>query len=151
MATRIVPHIIREPQNLSVVPPDTSVRAAAQLMRQRRIAAVMIVDDERLVGIMTERDIAARVVADGRDAEATTVAEIMTPDPDTLEADDPAMNALTMMREHNYRHLPVVKDGKPVGMVSIRDLYAVVQSELETDIRNRDAYIFGENYGTATA
>ncbi|EKV26902.1 putative signal-transduction protein [Caenispirillum salinarum AK4] len=148
---KIVPDIIPREQTLSIVAPETTVRTAAELMRDRNIAAVMIVRDERLIGIMTERDIAARAVARGVDPQTTRVEEIMTADPDTLEADDPAMTALKMMREHNYRHLPVVKDGRPVGMVSIRDLYAVVQSELESDIRNRDAYIFGENYGTAPA
>lgn len=151
MSTRIVPHIIPEPQTLSIVAPDTTVRAAAMMMRQRSIAAVMIVREDKLVGIMTERDIAARVVADGRDPDTTTVADVMTPDPDTLEADDPAETALSMMRDRKYRHLPVVRGGKPVGMVSIRDLYAVVQSQLENDIKTRDAYIFGENYGVATA
>lgn len=148
---KIVPDIIPHEQTLSIVAPDTTVRVAAELMRDRNIAAVMIVRDDRLAGIMTERDIAARVVAQGLDPRTTRVEEIMTPDPDTLAADDSAMRALKMMREHNYRHLPVVRDGKPVGMVSIRDLYAVVQAELESDIRNRDAYIFGENYGTAPA
>lgn len=147
---RIVPDIIPSTQDVYIVPPDSSVRDAARLMRERNIAAVMICNGDQLAGIMTERDIAARVVAQGRDPETTTVAEVMTPDPDTLAPDDQASSALRMMREHNYRHLPVVEEGRPVGMVSIRDLYATVQSELETDIANRDAYIFGESYG-ATA
>lgn len=147
---RIVPDIIPSTQDVYIVPPDSSVRDAAKLMRERNIAAVMICNGDQLAGIMTERDIAARVVAQGRDPETTTVAEVMTPDPDTLAPDDQASSALRMMREHNYRHLPVVEEGRPVGMVSIRDLYATVQSELETDIANRDAYIFGESYG-ATA
>lgn len=147
---RIVPDIIPSTQDVYIVPPDSSVRDAAKLMRERNIAAVMICNGDQLAGIMTERDIAARVVAQGRDPETTTVAEVMTPDPDTLAPGDQASSALRMMREHNYRHLPVVEEGRPVGMVSIRDLYATVQSELETDIANRDAYIFGESYG-ATA
>lgn len=148
---RIVPDIIPESQNIFTVGPECTVRAAAQVMRDRNIAAIMIVQDGRLAGIMTERDIAARVVAQGREPDTTSVADVMTPDPDTLEAHDRPAEALRLMREHNYRHLPVVADGRPVGMVSIRDLYAVVQADLETDIRNRDAYIFGENYGAAPA
>ncbi len=147
---RIVPDIIPSTQDLTLVPPDMTVRDAARLMRENTIAAVMIVDGQRLSGIMTERDIAARVVAQGRDPDTTAVSEVMTPDPDTLSPGDTAASALRMMRQHNYRHLPVVEDGRPVGMVSIRDLYAVVQSELETDLANRDAYIFGEHYGAAS-
>lgn len=146
---RIVPDIIPSTQDLYVVKPDISVREAACLMRDHNIAAVMVCHGDQLAGIMTERDIAARVVAQGRDPETTLVSEVMTPDPDTLAPGDAAASALRMMREHNYRHLPVVEDGRPVGMVSIRDLYAVVQSELESDIANRDAYIFGENYGAS--
>lgn len=146
---RIVPDIIPSTQDLYVVKPDISVREAARLMRDHNIAAVMICHGDQLAGIMTERDIAARVVAQGRDPETTPVSAVMTPDPDTLAPGDAAASALRMMREHNYRHLPVVEDGRPVGMVSIRDLYAVVQSELESDIANRDAYIFGENYGAS--
>ncbi|GAA0590046.1 CBS domain-containing protein [Caenispirillum bisanense] len=147
---RIVPDIIPPTQDLTLVTPDMTVRDAARLMRENNIAAVMIVDGERLSGIMTERDIAARVVAQGRNPDITLVSEVMTPDPDTLSPGDMAASALRMMREHNYRHLPVVENGRPVGMVSIRDLYAVVQKELEADLANRDAYIFGEHYG-ATA
>lgn len=146
---RIVPDIIPSTQDIYVVSPDSSVRDAARLMRERNIAAVMICEGDQLAGIMTERDIAARVVAQERDPETTSVREVMTPDPDTLSPDDRASSALRMMREHNYRHLPVVANGRPVGMVSVRDLYAVVQSELESDIANRDAYIFGENYGAS--
>lgn len=144
---RIVPDIIPSTQDLTLVTPDMTVRDAACLMRENNIAAVMIVDGERLSGIMTERDIAARVVAQARNPDITLVSEVMTPDPDTLSPGDMAASALRMMREHNYRHLPVVENGRPVGMVSIRDLYAVVQKELETDLANRDAYIFGEHYG----
>ncbi|MBL8643178.1 MAG: CBS domain-containing protein, partial [Rhodospirillaceae bacterium] len=75
--------------------------------------------------------------------------DIMTADPDTLSPNDEAADAIRMMREHNYRHLPVVEGAKVVGMVSVRDLYAVANTELEQDLKDRNAFIYGENYGTA--
>jgi CBS domain-containing protein len=145
---KIVPDIVRE-QTISRVMETMSVSEAAQLMSERSIAAVVICHPSgRLAGIMTERDITTRVVAKSLDPHTTTVGAVMTPDPDTLEADDQPAQALRMMREHNYRHLPVVDgDHNVIGMVSVRDLYAFVQSELETDLNERDKYIMGESYG----
>jgi CBS domain-containing protein len=145
---KIVPDIVRE-QTIVCVMESMSVREAAQLMSERSIAAVVICHPGgKLAGIMTERDVTSRVVAKGLDPEATTVGAVMTPDPDTLEADDRPAQALSMMRQHNYRHLPVVDENHHViGMVSVRDLYAFVQSELESDLNERDKYIMGETYG----
>ncbi len=106
-------------------------------------------EGDRLVGIVTERDMTARVVAVGVDPETTRVRDIMTADPDTLAPDKTAADAIRMMREHNYRHLPVVDGGTVVGMVSVRDLYAVYNAELEQDLKDRNAFIYRENYGMA--
>ena len=71
----------------------------------------------------------------------------MTPDPDTLSGDDLAGSALERMSERGYRHLPVVDNGKVIGMVSIRDLYRMAKEMLEADLRDREAFIFGDGYG----
>ncbi len=150
---KIIPDIVHD-QTITAVPMDMTVRAAAQLMAERNIAAVMITrdDGQTLAGIMTERDITTRVVARGLDAAATKVGDVMTRDPDILAPDDEPAHALSMMRTHNYRHLPVCEaDRKVVAMVSVRDLYAFVQTELESDIKSRDHYIFGEAYGQVNA
>jgi CBS domain-containing protein len=146
MIRKIVPDVISG-QTLQKVSPQDTVRAAAKLMREKRIAAVLVMEDERLVGIVTERDMTARVIAIGRDPETSTCGDIMTKNPDTLSPDDTASDAIGMMRERNYRHLPVVKDGRVVGMVSVRDLYAVYNNELEQDLKDRNAFIYGESYG----
>lgn len=147
---RIVPDIVHD-QLLTAVSPSMTVRAAAEIMASRHIAAVLVMEDRRLVGIMTERDITIRVVSRGLVPEVTVVREVMTPDPDTLRPTDQPEHALRMMSQRNYRHLPVVsEDGSVVGMVSVRDLYDFVQSELQSDLKARDTYIFGESYG-ATA
>jgi len=134
---------------LHKVAPTDTVRSAARLMKEKKIAAVLVMDGERLVGIITERDMTVRVIAAGLNPETTLARDIMTANPDTLSPDDKASDAIRMMRERNYRHLPVVDGQKVVGMVSVRDLYAVYNTELEQDLKDRNAFIYGENYGTA--
>jgi CBS domain-containing protein len=146
MQRKIIPDVVRD-QELSFAAPHATVREAAQAMARRRISALMVLDRDRLVGIFTERDLAAKVVAMGLDPDATLVSAVMTPDPDTLAPDDTAHQALMMMRTAGYRHLPVVDRSRVVGMVSVRDLYDTALSELEDDIRDRDAFIHGVGYG----
>jgi CBS domain-containing protein len=129
----IIPDVVRD-QVLATLPSTATVSAAATLMAQRRMGAVLIVDNAKLVGIVTERDIAVRVVAAGLDAVATKLAKVMTPDPDTLKPTDTVRSALDLMARRGYRHLPVLRRGKLVGMVSIRDLYRSVVDQLEADI-----------------
>jgi len=146
MIRKIVPDVIDKQILVKIGPRDT-VRAAAVLMRERKVAALLVMEGDRLIGIVTERDMTARCVAAGINPDATAVAEIMTANPDTLASDDTASDAIRMMIRHNYRHLPVVDGVKVVGMVSVRDLYAVYNTELEQDLKDRDAYIYGEGYG----
>lgn len=146
MKRRIVPDVINQ-QELYTIAPDMGVRDVACWMTEKKIAAVMVTENDRLVGIITERDMTARVIARGVDPQATKARDIMTANPDTLSPDDGAVTALEMMRSHGYRHLPVVDGEKLVGMVSLRDLYAIVQVELQDGIRELDSYIQGESYG----
>ena len=101
---------------------DDTVLAAAQLMRDHDIGDVIVVEDGQVTGILTDRDIVVRAVAEGRDAESTTVGEIATTDAQAIEPDASVDDVLRMMREHDIRRLPVVKDGRPVGIVSLGDL-----------------------------
>ena len=100
--------------------PATLVSKAARLMAAKNAGAVMVVVGGRLVGICTERDIVFRVVGAGLDATATRLADVMTRTPHTIEPDKPFGHALLVMQEHGFRHLPVVRNGKPVGIVSSR-------------------------------
>lgn len=146
MQHRIVPDIVSD-QELTTLTPDTTVRAATAVMAERGISAVMIGEAGRLAGIFTERDLVRRVVAADRDPAATRLSQVMTPDPDTLRPDDTAAEALQRMRAKGYRHLPVVDGETIVGMVSIRDLFAVVLEEVEDDLRQRDMLLFDTGYG----
>ena len=101
---------------------DDSVRDAARVMNDNDIGDAVVVEDGQVTGIVTDRDIAVRAVAEGRDAESTTVDEIATTGVHAIEPEASVDDALRMMREHDIRRLPVVKNGRPVGIVSLGDL-----------------------------
>jgi CBS domain-containing protein len=98
-------------------------------MREADIGAVLVEDKGRLAGILTDRDIVVRAVADGRGPDEVRAEEIYTPDPVTLTPDRSLRDAARFMREHDVRRVPVVQDGRPVGIVSLGDLAI----ELDTD------------------
>ena len=107
---------------------DITVDAAARLMKRHRVGALLVIDDGRLAGIFTERDALFRVMAEGRDPAKTRIAEVMTVNPRTISPDRPFGHALHLMYEGEFRHVPVVEDGRALGMVSARDA-------LEPDLR----------------
>ena len=117
---RTVRDVIRN-QRPVTAPADMSVRDAAKIMKARRIGAMMVVEGGILVGIFTERDALYRVVADGRDAEHTRLSEVMTRSPQTLHPDKSFAEALHIMHIGGFRHVPVVEDSRPVGVVTARD------------------------------
>jgi CBS domain-containing protein len=104
------------------VRPDASLVEAAQLMRTQNIGDVVVADGQDVIGVLTDRDIAVRAVADGADPMTVSAQTVCTPDPVTVTPDDLVATAVTLMREHAVRRLPVVENGLPVGMVSLGDL-----------------------------
>lgn len=120
MTQRTVRTIIEQQEVISATA-ATSVIAAARLMRENRVGAVMVVEEERLVGVFTERDALFRVIADGLDAERTLLAQVMTRNPQVIHPDQPFAEALHLMYEGGFRHVPVVENGRPIGMISARD------------------------------
>ena len=100
--------------------PATSLVDAARRMHERRVGAVVVSEGDRLVGIVTERDV-LRAVAEGLTGEAI-VGDWMTRGPETIEPEQPAEHAAVLMIHGGFRHLPVVTEGKVVGILSIRDL-----------------------------
>ena len=129
----IVPDVIGEQRLVTLSTGDT-VRAAVDMMTERRIGAVPVVDDGRLVGIFTERDVVTRVVKAGRDPDGTLLAKVMTPDPETLAPNDTVRDALDLMQDGHFRHLPVIDGDRLIGIVSIRDLYQSVVDQMGADI-----------------
>ena len=116
-------------------PTDTVVEAA-RLMKVNDVGSIPVVDDNknrRLVGILTDRDIAVRVVAEARDANATTIEEVMTRDLVTVGPDDDVERALNAMEEHQVRRIPVVDgDGRLVGIIAQADIAARMEAPEKT-------------------
>jgi len=129
----IIPHAIAE-QVLATVTSSTSVAEAAELMTERRIGAVLVVDKGKLTGIFTERDALTRVMAQGRDPAKTPMKKVMTPGPVTIRPVDTVSDALALMNQGHYRHLPVQDGDTLLGIVSQRDLYRSLKEQMESDI-----------------
>jgi CBS domain-containing protein len=128
MAERTIREII-EGQDLLTAPSTMSVAEAARLMKQRNVGAMMVVDEGKLVGMFTERDALFRVLAADLDGGSTPLAQVMTRNPRTITPERSFAHALGFMHEGRFRHLPVVEDGRPIGMISARD---ALGSELES-------------------
>jgi CBS domain-containing protein len=120
MAQRTIRDIIDQ-QELLTAPASTTVCEAARLMKQWHVGAVMVVEAGKLVGVFTERDALFRIVAEERDSKTTALADVMTHNPQTVSPDQSFAHALKMMSEGGFRHVPVVENGTPVGIVSVRD------------------------------
>lgn len=111
------------------------VRDVAKRMSKENVGAVAVLDGGRLVGVFSERDVMARVVAEGLDPDKTLIANVMTKDIVVSDPRDSVDSALAKMHSVGCRHLPVVKDGSLVGMLSIRDLLEVDDTENTNRVR----------------
>lgn len=110
---------------VTAVAPDASLVEAAQLMRARGIGDVLVADDDQVLGVLTDRDITVRAVADGADPLTVHCLSICTPEPVTVAPDTAVSEAVRLMRRYAVRRLPVVENGQPLGMVSIGDIAEV--------------------------
>lgn len=133
MTYRNMVDMVRD-QNPLVLPPETTVQEACRKMRERRAGAVLVTRPGRaLVGIFTGRDAVCRVLAEGRDAATTRLADVMTPDPDTLPPGKTAIDALRLMQDGGFRHIPIVEDGRVIGVVSRGDFKGVEIDRLDEE------------------
>ena len=137
MPDRPIRQIIRERRVIKATEHAT-VAEAARLMKEHRVGAVVVVRKDRLVGIVTERDIVTRVVTEGRDPLHTRLADVMTSDPRSMPPDKPFGHALILMHEHAFRHVPVVEHGLVVGVVSMRDALPPELDGLQHDLADRE-------------
>jgi CBS domain-containing protein len=117
---------------------ELTVEQAARLMKEKRIGALLVLDDGRLAGIFTERDALFRVVAEGRDPAKTRLSEVMTSNPRTIASDRPFGHALHMMHEGGFRHVPVVDADRPIGVVSARDALGPELEEFVSELDRRE-------------
>ena len=121
MTERTIREII-EGQEPLTAPSEMTVAEAARLMKQRNVGAMMVVDDGKLVGMFTERDALFRVLSAGLDG-TTPLSKVMTKNPRAIPPDRLFVQALSIMHEGRFRHLPVIEDGRPIGMISARDAF----------------------------
>jgi CBS domain-containing protein len=128
---------------LYTVPSTATAREAAQYLEGKEVGAVAVVDAGILMGILSERDLVQRIIAGGGDADVIKVGDIMTRDPITVQATNTLADALDVLRGRKFRHLPVMDGDTLVGMISVRDLFAAMKTELEVDLHEREAFIFG--------
>jgi CBS domain-containing protein len=116
----------RMSRGLLTTEPGTSLREAAQRMVERRVGSIVVVEGERLVGILTERDVLGVFARGEFDAR---VEDVMTRHPETVEPDESLSQARLVMLHGGFRHLPVVEAGGVVGMLSVRDLLGALDDE----------------------
>ncbi|HXM80582.1 MAG TPA: CBS domain-containing protein [Burkholderiales bacterium] len=126
-----------EQKKVLIAPPDTSVSTAAKLMAMNKVSALMVVEDKRLVGIFTERDAVLRVIAQDRDPQTTRLVDVMTTSPKTVTPDESFGYALLMMHENGFRHVPVIENGEPIGIVSARNALDPELEEFESEAQRR--------------
>ena len=112
--------MVMKRRDLLTAAPGISVADAARRMARKNVGAIIVIEEEKLVGIITERDIVFRVVAPGLDLLATRIGDVMTPSPRMVDADESFGSALLIMHDNRFRHLPVTKNGKLVGIISAR-------------------------------
>ena len=110
-----------ENKEIITCPENMTVCEAARVMKGKRIGAIMVVEEGKLIGIFTERDALFRVLAEDRDLRATRVADVMTRNPQSIHPDKQFADALQLMHTGKFRHVPVVENGRAVGMVSASD------------------------------
>ena len=134
MVRKLVPDVVHD-QRLLELPPQATVREAAQRMARREVRSALVMEDGKLLGIFTGTDLIGRVVAVGLDPDKTLLNKVMTRDPETISSHESAVEALRRMQQGHFRHLPVVDDGKVVGILSRRDFLGYEIDEIERQQR----------------
>jgi len=123
--------------------PQESVFAAIQQMAEKGVGALVVLEGDALVGIISERDYARKVILKGRSSHETAVREIMTPDVICARLDQSIEECMTIVTERRIRHLPVVDSGRLVGIISIGDLVKTIIAEQQFIIEQLEHYING--------
>jgi CBS domain-containing protein len=139
-----VRHLLQEKGNeVWSIAPQATVYDALQLMADKNIGALLVMENDKVVGMFTERDYARKVVLQSRSSKTTTVGELETVDVLYVSPDDSIENCMAIMTEKRLRHLPVMENEKLIGLVSIGDIVKAVISDREFTIRELERYITG--------
>ncbi len=129
------------------ITPDATVFDAIALMAEKNIGAVLVMDSDRLVGLLSERDYSRKVILQGKQSKETRVREIMSPDVLTVKPLDTVEHCMRLMTDKRVRHLPVVEDGRVIGVVSIGNLVNWIISAQSVALQNMERLIGGEYPG----
>jgi len=142
---KLVQHLLdSKGREIISVTADASVLDAITIMAEKAIGSLPVMQGDELLGIVTERDYARKVIVKGRSSRSTEVGEIMTREVCTATLADTVNNCMTVMTERKIRHLPVVDDGKVVGMISIGDLVQAIITDQKEEIEHLEHYISGQ-------
>ena len=141
---KLVKHLLdRKGRHIISVKADDSVLDAVRLMAEKNIGAVVVLGDGHLLGILSERDYARKVIVKGRASDSTPVADIMSADVLTVSDAETVNSCMELMTERKIRHLPVVEDGVVTGMISIGDLVKAIIADQQEEIEQLEHYISG--------
>jgi len=142
MAT--VNHILRtKSSTIFSIAPDTIVYEALELMVEKNVSALVVMGNEKLIGIFTERDYARKVILKGKASKETQIGEIMTEDPVTVSPESSIDDCMRLMTSKFIRHLPVVSGDQLIGIISIGDVVKFIIEEQKFIIENMEHYITG--------
>jgi CBS domain-containing protein len=131
-----------------IVDSDDNVLKALEVMAEANISAVMVSENDQIVGIFTERDYSRKGEIKGLSAKNSRIGELMTEEMFTVTPETSIDQCMGLMNQHHIRHLPVIEDDKMVGMVSMRDVVDVLISERESTIKGLENYILGSGFAT---
>jgi CBS domain-containing protein len=133
----------RKPAGVWTVGPQATAYEALALMAQMNIGAVLVMEDEALVGIFSERDYARKVILMGRSSRETAVSDLMSHPVVSVNPDIPIEACMALMTERHFRHLPVVEEGRLIGIVSIGDIGKAIIADQRIAIHDLESYITG--------
>ena len=131
---------VMEQKKFLTASPQTTVSDAARLMASKNAGAILVLANDSLVGIFTERDVVFSVIAKGLDAKTTQLSQVMTAAPKTLGPGKSYGHALLLMQENGFRHVPVVENGRAIGIISSRNAMDPDLEEFVSDERRREHY-----------
>ena len=143
LTTTIGTLLQQKPAQVWSISPDASVYAAIEMMADKQVGALLVMDKGVLKGIISERDYARKVILRGHSSKDTTVADIMTSPVIFVSREHTVGDCMRIVTKNRIRHLPVLKEGEVTGMISIGDLVNWVITEQENTIRHLEAYICG--------
>ena len=137
--------LTQKPQRVISVASEDTIHHTLELMKQERVRAVLVIDNGRLAGIVSQGDCAIRVLLPGKDARKTLVSEIMSPNPITVKLGDPMEMCMGLMSSRGIRHLPVVAGENVIGVISIGDVVKEMMTELGEHVSFLETYIKGHS------